>query len=295
MHDLEKFKRQIEIVGLCSGSRDVLRPVDLAEAYACEELTIKRDLRELRGSGVDIHSTRSAGIGLASPLPAPMLRSLLGRYLGMCTSTEAIDKATALLARSRRFEALRVAVLLQRAAEQSTVLLADYEKESGMLERDCELRPLQLFESDGSWRLLSQCDGRIKQYHLVKLRRLRPTNRRFTPVPRSQVEDMFRHSFRSWIGTEEHTVRLRLSPLWAARIKPRQILESQVITEEADGSVQLELVVNSLEEIASWIVSRGEGVEVLHPDALREKVIATARGALRNYCAGHVRLDGECG
>jgi predicted DNA-binding transcriptional regulator YafY len=294
MHDLDKLKRQIEIVGLCAGSRDTLRPVDLAEAYGCEELTIKRDLRELRDEGIDIHSTRGAGIGLAAPLPASVLRALLGRYLGICTATESIDKATALLVRARRFEALRTAVLLQRAAERRTVMLADYEKESGVVDRDCELRPLQLFESDGSWRLLSQGDGCIKQYHVVKLRRLRPTERRFTPVPRSAVEDMFRHSFRSWIGSEEHTVRLRLNPVWAARIKPRQILESQVVTEEADGSVQLELVVNSLEEIASWVVSRGEGVEVLQPDELRAKVIATARGALRNYCAGHVRLDDSC-
>jgi predicted DNA-binding transcriptional regulator YafY len=283
MHDLEKIKRQIEIVGLCAGSRDLLRPVDLADLYGCEELTIKRDLRDLRGSGVDIHSTRSHGVGFSTPLPAPLLRTLLSRYLGICTVTEAVDKATALLVRARRYEALRMAVLLQRGIERRVEALADYEKESGVLERDCVLRPLLLFESDGSWRVLSHSENRIKQYHLAKLRRIRLTERRFTPVPRRHIEEMFRHSFRSWIGTEEHTVRLKLDPVWAARIRPRQLLESQVTFEEPDGSVQLELVVNSLDEIASWIVSRGAGVTVLEPDALRAKVIALAQGALANY------------
>ena len=94
---------------------------------------------------------------------------------------------------------------------------------------------------------------------------------------------MFRHSFRSWVGTEEHRIRLRLSPLWAQRVKPRQLLETERITEEPDGSVVIEAIVNSLGEVASWVVSRGEGVTVLEPDALREEVLRIARGTLRNY------------
>jgi len=41
--------------------------------------------------------------------------------------------------------------------------------------------------------------------------------------------------------------------------------------------------VNSLEEIASCVVSRGKGVEVMEPAAPKEKVIALARRALENY------------
>ena len=48
-------------------------------------------------------------------------------------------------------------------------------------------------------------------------------------------------------------------------------------------STILETVVNSLKEIASWIVSRGEGVIVIEPSELRELVIKTAHGVLNNY------------
>lgn len=283
MHDLAKIKRQIEIVGLCSGGGTGLRPVDIAAIYDCEELTIKRDLSDLRGIGVDIHSGRRSGVELSSALAPKRVRTLVSQYLGICTTASGVDKATALLVRARRHEALRTVVILQRCIESRYAASADYEKESGEIERDRELRPLLLFQSEGSWRVLAQNDGRIKQYHLAKLRRLQVTARTFAPVPHEDIEDMFRHSFRSWIGSEEHTVRIRLDPVWAKRIKPRQLLESQIIIEDTDGTVVLEAVVNSLEEIASWIVSRGAGLTVLEPAALREKVIGLAKGALGNY------------
>jgi len=50
-----------------------------------------------------------------------------------------------------------------------------------------------------------------------------------------------------------------------------------------DGSIIFEATVNSLNEIADWIVSRGEGIKVLAPDKLKEHVLGLARGILKNY------------
>lgn len=60
-------------------------------------------------------------------------------------------------------------------------------------------------------------------------------------------------------------------------------MEMEKVTEEPDGSIIYETVVNSLNEIASWIVSRGEGVVVLEPEKLRTIVIQTAKDVLKNY------------
>ena len=49
------------------------------------------------------------------------------------------------------------------------------------------------------------------------------------------------------------------------------------VTEEADGSIDYETVVNSLNEIASWIVSSGKGVVVLEPESLKRVVIKAAK------------------
>jgi WYL domain len=45
----------------------------------------------------------------------------------------------------------------------------------------------------------------------------------------------------------------------------------------------IEATVNALNEIAGWIVSRGEGIKVLAPDKLKEHVMELAQGVLKNY------------
>ena len=284
MLDIEsKLKRQLELTGIALDNNEQLRPVDLAQRYGCEELTIKRDLGELRASGIDIHSHKSGGIRIEGPIPAQKIKELTAQYLSLCAAQRGVDNAVGLMVQRRGAQALRTAVLLQRCIEGKYVARIDYLKSEGELETDREIAPMLLFQSERYWRVLALNDGRIKQYHLNKIEAVRPTRKRFRPLPAEEIEAMFRHSFKSWIGTEEHRIRLRLSPVWAQRLKPRQLFETQLVTEEADGAVVLEATVNSLDEIASWVVSRGEGVTALAPPQLREKVIALARGALANY------------
>jgi predicted DNA-binding transcriptional regulator YafY len=278
-----KIKRQIEIVGLCLDNETALKPLDLAVMFHCEELTIKRDLQELRSYGIDIHSVHRKGVCLSSPLDATKLRALVIQYIGLCTSEHTVDRATTLMVRKLKGAALRNVVRLQRCIENHRIAVVDYQKEEQEIDHGKELWPLQLFQSEGYWRVLAVNEGLIKQYHLNKVLHVRETNRRFSPVPQEVIDDMFRYSFRSWVGSERHVVRIQLSNLWAGRIKPAQLMETQVITENEDGSVVFEATVNSLEEIASWVVSRGEGVKVLEPSALRDLVTARARGALSNY------------
>jgi predicted DNA-binding transcriptional regulator YafY len=146
-----------------------------------------------------------------------------------------------------------------------------------------EIQPLLIFQSEGYYRILARHDHSFKQYHLNKLIKVTLTDRKFKRVPKEEIDELFAGSFRSWIGTERHTVKIQFSKIWAERLKPRQLMESQVVTENPDGSVVYEMVVNSLTEIASWVASRGEGVNVLEPQELREMVVEIARGTLGNY------------
>lgn len=278
-----KIKRQIEIVGLCDRESEPLTTADLADLYGCEELTIKRDLQELRAYGIDIHSERRRGVRLSTPLDTRKLRGLIVQYLGLSSATNSVDKATNLLVKKLKEKALNHVVLLQRCIDQSTSARIDYQKEETVLERDVEICPILIFQTDGLWRVLTVSNGKIKQYHLNKLLDVEPTTRHFRPVSEETIEEMFRYSFRSWIGAEKHKIVLKLSPVWAERLKPKQMIEAEKVTELEDGSVVLESTVNSLSEIAGWVVSRGAGVTVLEPEKLKTMVIELAKGTLANY------------
>jgi len=277
------LKRQIELVGLAIANRGEWKVPDLAYAFGCDDLTIKRDMRALRTQKIDIHSEKHRGVVLESRPTADLLRELVGQYLGICALATARDRATALLVKRHRERSLAFVVLLQRCIDNTLIARIDYAKESEEVERDRQIEPLLLFSSDGQWRVLAVNEGKIKQYLLAKILRVTPTTMRFRRVPQEQIDEMFRHSFRSWTGTARFAVKLRFTPTWAARMRPRQLMETETVTEEPDGAIVLETIVNSLEEMAAWVVSRGEGVTVLEPEKLRVMVIDLARGALRNY------------
>ncbi len=278
-----KIKRQIEILGLCLSNTRELKTVDLADFFDVEELTIKRDLQELRSYGIDIHSTRKNGVCLTSTLDNNKLVETILHYIGLNHTALSIDKSTSLLVEKFGTRALSHIVLLQLCIDNSCYAMVDYNKQASLIEKDKKIEPLLVFQNEGTWRLLVQSGEIIKQYILDKITNVRMTEEKFNKVPREKFEDLFMHSWKSWLGDEKHKIKLHLSKEWAERVNPRMLIRGQKVTKQDDGSIIFEATVNSLNEIAGWIVSRGEGVKVLAPAALREQVIELANAVLKNY------------
>lgn len=279
---LTKLKRQIEIIGLALDSKKKFSVTNVAELFHCEELTIKRDLQELRSQGIDIHSTKGKGICIEQKIEEAKLKECISHYIALSNTNSITDKATSRLFKKQKEQALQNIVTIQRAIDEEKILLADYIAE-GKRETKIEISPLLIFQSEGFWRLLGEHHSNIKQFHLDKLSNIRVTEKKFRKIPLNELEALFRFSWRSWIGKEKFTVKLQISKWWEKILKPRQLMETQLISENKDGSIVLEITVNSLEEIASWIVSRGEGVKVLEPRELKERVINLAEETLNNY------------
>jgi predicted DNA-binding transcriptional regulator YafY len=286
MIDLKgKFKRQIEILGICLSRKyeGKLNTFDLAEMFGVEELTVKRDLREMRENGIDIHSVKSKGLGLFSKITDSKIRELIRQYSALNTADSYVEKSTSLFVTKLKEKSLANMVILQMCIDNKKTALIDYEKESDEMEYGQEISPLLIFQSDNYWRVLTLHNGKIKQYILNKIIDVRESNKHFTPIAKEKIEDVFRHSFRSWLGSDKFKIKLRFSPKWSDRIKPKQLLDSETFIENKDGSVTYEATVNSLDEIAGWVATRGEGVKVLEPEELKERVIQIAKGILKNY------------
>jgi predicted DNA-binding transcriptional regulator YafY len=277
------LKRKIELLGFALDNPKSFKDSDFAVMFGRDVPTIKRDMQELRSEGVDIHSEKKKGLCVRQDIDTNLLRKLIIQYMGICASESGIDRATRLMVKKLKGKSLSNLVRLQHSIEKKRIVRIDYQKDEKEVEKDRELQPLLIFSSEGYWRVLARNEGRMKQYHLNKLLDVRPTERSFKPPAAEEIEDLFRNSFKSWIGAEQHQIKLRLDPIWAERIKPQQLMETQLLTENPDGSVILEATVNSLTEIASWVVSRGKGVVVLKPEVLKQLVVKTAKGVLENY------------
>ena len=286
MQDLRnKLKRQIEILGIILSQNFgyPLRTFDLADMFAVEELTIKRDLQDLRASGIAIHSEKKRGVNIYGVLNEKKIRELIQQYYALTGADSVVEKSTSLLVKRLGEKALANMITLQMCIDSNKAAKIDYEKETDELEFGREICPVLIFQRDNYWRVLAINKDRLKQFHLNKIIEVRETTKSFKPVAEEKIEDVFRHSWRSWLGETEYKIKLLFSKDWYERIMPKLLMDDETFSVNKDGSVTYETTVNSLEEIAGWIASRGEGVTAIEPEELKRKVIQLAEGTLRNY------------
>jgi predicted DNA-binding transcriptional regulator YafY len=278
------IKRKYEILARCLDKHNVQRieMEDLAAEYGVDAITIKRDLQSLRLIGVDIHSTAKHGVVVNEKLGNNLVRNLLLYYVGMCYSANVFDIATLLLVEHWQEQALSQIVILQRCIDCHNLVCVEYPSADSAADERV-LEPLLIFHSDKSWRLLAREDGNVKQFHLEKMTNIRPTVKPFTPIPVEEIESYFSHSWKSWIGKERYHVKMLLSHKWHSRFQERTLTVGVQKTPQDDGSVLYEFDVNSLNEIAGWIASRGKGVIVIEPKALKDMVLELAKQTLKNY------------
>ena len=93
-----KFKRQIEILGLCLAKNyEGMTLSDFAELFGVEELTIKRDLNDLRSAGLMIHSAKGKGVIVDKKPSSEKIRELIKQYSALIASGSFVEKSTSLL------------------------------------------------------------------------------------------------------------------------------------------------------------------------------------------------------
>ncbi len=280
---IRKIKRQIEIIGKALSSNYKFTIMDLAVEYNVEELTIKRDLAELRSRGIDIHSLKKSGIKILNPIKKETLKEFILEYISFSYSEDYPDKSTTILIQKLGDKALTFITQLQKAIEQNLLTIIDYQSTATTVKKNIYIEPLKIFQSQGEWRLLAVNQNLIKQYYISKILDVKVTSEKFKPLEREKIESLFSSSLKSWIGLEQFPIKIQFDKNWAEIIKSKTYLLDQKITDQNDGSIIFEGNVNSIDEAATWILSFGKGAKVLEPEKLKLKVLQLAKDALSNY------------
>lgn len=78
-------------------------------------------------------------------------------------------------------------------------------------------------------------------------------------------------------------VRIRFEPRWATYVEEHSWHPSQKLEPLPDGRLELGMEVGGTAELRSWVLSFGEGAEVLEPEALREEVRRELKAAVARY------------
>jgi len=278
--------------------------------------TIYRDLREVRRSGIPcryLASKRCYRIEPSVFLPALNLngeealgllllahkmRGHLQQPLAQAATRAAIKVESALAEKQRKFCSRALsAVTVKPAPQWDAASLDTFFLQLLQAILDCkvvrlqylhlnerdletiEVCPYHLVYNERGWHVVSRPESfaGVTSLQLSQIRGLELTDRFFVKDDKFDIDE---YLGRAWSMKREgrlRQVRLHFLPEVADSVARTKWHSTQTTEFLKDGSVILRFHVDGLDEIVWWVLSYGDKVRVVAPEALRDKVIEIAR------------------
>lgn len=217
----------------------------------------------------------SAFTKLADALPQPIARHVAATMLavGQHASNEPFTRTFAAVARGWAEGRVVELTYDPGTGTEKRTRVHPY-----FLEPDAALRSVYLIAYD------EPAKG-MRTYKVERIRSATLTSDRYVIPDGFDPDAWLANSWGIWSSdsTPTERVRLRFAASVAHRVREAVWHRSQELVELDDGGVELTVTVAGTIEIRPWILSWGDGVEVLEPPALRASVAAAVHGAAARY------------
>ncbi len=127
--------------------------------------------------------------------------------------------------------------------------------------------------------------GELRTFAVDRIRAIRATDARFEVAADFDFERYIGSSF-GVIAEPAVRVRILFDARWAHYVAERTWHPSQKLEPRPQGRVELAMEVGGTAELRTWILSFGDGAEVLEPEPLRDAVTAELERAVARYRGG---------
>jgi predicted DNA-binding transcriptional regulator YafY len=171
---------------------------------------------------------------------------------------------------------------MSKAIQKEEVVGFEYKKLDAKAYEKRTVEPWHLACVSGQWYLLGydQMRQARRVFVLARMRNVYSAKHGFS-VPRpgdADIQKLFQNSFQIWQSEDAKLLEivLRFSGRAAQLVRERNWHPSQRIQESTDGTLELRMTLNSLEEIVPWILSWGNECRVVSPPKLERKVESLA-------------------
>ena len=139
------------------------------------------------------------------------------------------------------------------------------------------VHPYHLACIDNHWYLFAYDLRRkaMRTFALARLRDPEATGTRFAPPPEFDLDEYLRGSFTVLKGSDDFEVTIQFDPWATDLLRSRQWHSSQRFVELPGIGSQLQMRLNSLDEVQSWLLSWGHHATVLRPKTLLSRLKQT--------------------
>ena len=133
--------------------------------------------------------------------------------------------------------------------------------------------PYNIWFFDGTFYMVGFCLKRkeIRTFAFDRIKSIDLTDVLFKRPENFSVEEYMRTSFGVFHG-ESAKVKIWFAPEAAGYIKEKVWHESQIISDQKDGSIIFEAEVAGIDEIKIWILEWGAKAKVIEPDSLKMEI-----------------------
>lgn len=298
-----KLERLIGILSILL-QRDKVTAPYLAEQFEVSRRTINRDIEALCKAGIPIATTQGMGGGISIMDGFRIDRTLLTNrdMQAILSGLRSLDSVSGTRRYAQLMEKLSVGSstllpadghILIDLASWSKPLIAEkielihagmetgqtirfhYFSPTGESERTIE--PYYLIFRWSSWYVWGWCQTR-QDFRLFKLHRMTGLSmgigfeKRPVPPPDLSTEKVF---------PDRYHVKAVIQPEYKWRLMEEYGPDS--FSRQSDGSLLFSFDFTSKEAIVGYIVSFGDGAELLEPAELRESIVAFAEGIRKKY------------
>lgn len=144
--------------------------------------------------------------------------------------------------------------------------------------------PYNIWLFDGSFYMIGFCFKRndVRMFALDRIQSLKITDELFDVPDHFNAEEFMKSSFGVFRGRQVK-VKVHFSEDIAGYIKEKNWHDTQIITEQNDGSILFEADVAGTDEIRFWLMSWGAKATVLEPESLKTEIRKEVKAMMDIY------------
>jgi proteasome accessory factor B len=172
-----------------------------------------------------------------------------------------------------------------KALNERRIISVRYYTGYSGVESDREIDVYHIRNYHGDWYIVGYChrEKELRIFAVSRIRKIKLTNRYFEVPEDFDVKEFFKGSFGIYESKKNYKIKLKIMNESVRYIQEKEWHSSQKIKKMKDGSIVMELSLNSLAEIFVWVLALGADCKVLEPKELREMVVEEMKKAVQNY------------
>ncbi|MFZ4589392.1 MAG: helix-turn-helix transcriptional regulator [Ignavibacteria bacterium] len=273
--NLPALKRQIEMLSMFYPNNKIkdCRVLDLAEKYRVAEVTINRDLNDLRSMGIPINSVYGKGIQITGHVDQKTVADLIVKYIAFYHSDVIIQDALFNSLNQSNVTHIFIFSSINNAIENKNLIVINYKLSDNDV-RDVLVLPCRIIQNNKQLEFIGvRNSSSIEVFEFSKIVSMRITDETNT----NNYDDEINEFLGQTLVAASPKINLVLQIRNTDSINNFNIYNLKINKVIDDKTVRAEINHSSLDDLARWVIQQFGKVTVIEPKIVRDRIIELAQ------------------